>query len=131
MSKDEHHSGIAMLSFLTGTVIGAAVTLLVSPKTGKEIRELLADYSEDIKKRTSDFSQDFDFKGQTESLITQGKDLIERGRELITKGSEMVGQGKEFVEDKKNTLSAAIEAGKEAMEKEKEVVAEKPKKGKK
>lgn len=123
MSREEHNSGIAMLSFLTGTVIGAAITLLVSPKTGKEIREMLANYSDDIKKRTTDFSHDF--RGHTESLIDQGRELIERGKELISRGSEMVDQGKDYVEEKKKTLSAAIEAGKEAMEREKEEEAEK------
>ena len=122
MSRDECGSGITMLSFLTGTVVGAAVTLLIAPKTGKEIRELLANYNEEFKKRTSDLSEDI--QSHTGSAIEQGKDLIEKGKELINKGTQMVGEGKEFFDEKKKTLTAAIEAGKEAMEKEQEVLEE-------
>lgn len=126
MSRDECSSGITMLSFLTGAVIGAAVTLLVAPKTGKEIRGLLADYNEEFKKRTTDLSDDI--QSQTGSIIDRGKELIERGRAMINKGTEMASDGKEYFDEKKKTLTAAIEAGKEAMEKEKEVLAKQEKK---
>lgn len=128
MSKDECNSGIAMLSFLTGTVIGAAITLLVAPKTGKEVREMLAGYGEDIKTRTTDLTGEF--KSHTESMIDQGRSLIEKGKELINRGTEMASEGKEYFEDRKHTLSAAIEAGKDAMQKDKEATAKAAKKEK-
>lgn len=126
MSRDECNSGVAMLSFLTGAVIGAAVTLLVAPKTGKEVRDLLANYNEDFKKRTTDLSDDI--QRQTGSAIEQGRELIEKGRRLINKGTEIASEGKEYLDEKKTTLTAAIEAGKEAMEKEKEDLTKKGKK---
>lgn len=126
MSRDECGSGITMLSFLTGAVIGAAVTLLVAPKTGKEIRDLLADYNEEFKKKSSDLSDDI--QSHTGSAIERGKELIEKGKKLINTGTEMASEGKDYLDEKKKTLTAAIEAGKDAMEKEKEVLGKQEKK---
>jgi gas vesicle protein len=118
MSRDDNCSStIAILSFLTGTVIGAGIALLVTPKTGEETREMLVDYGYGIKSKVSELPDNL--KERAEKATEHGRDMIERGKDLIHRGTDLVGQGKGYLEEKKETLSAAIEAGKKAMQEEK------------
>ncbi|MFZ5776088.1 MAG: YtxH domain-containing protein [Thermodesulfobacteriota bacterium] len=122
MSRDNDcNSGAVMLSFLAGTVVGAAVALLTAPRTGRETRELLADYGAELKHRVDTLPEDLDT--YKESALDRGKEMIERGRELISRGSELATQGKDFLDEKKRALTEAIEAGKKAMEEEREALA--------
>jgi len=119
MNRDNNCSaGIAVISFLAGTVIGAGIALLVAPRTGEETREILKGYGYDLKEKGSKIPGNI--KNSAEHAIDRGKDMIEQGRQLINRGTEMVSHGKEYLDEKKQTLSAAIEAGKEAMSQEKE-----------
>ncbi len=119
MNRDNNCSaGIAVISFLTGTVVGAGIALLVAPRTGEETREILKNYGHDLKEKGSRIPGHI--KHSAENVIDHGKDLIEQGKHMINRGTEMVNQGKEYLDEKKHTLNAAIEAGKEAMRQEKE-----------
>ena len=119
MNRDNNCSaGIAVISFLAGTVIGAGVALLVAPRTGEETREILKGYGNDLREKGSRIPEHI--KDSAESAIDRGKDMIEQGRQMINRGTEMVSHGKEYLDEKKQSLSAAIEAGKEAMKQEKE-----------
>ena len=115
---DSCSSGVTLLSFLTGTVIGAGIALLYAPKTGRETRELLYDYSNDLKEKTKLMPRNV--RDSADSMIDRGRDMIERGKDLIDQGTGMVDQGKSYLDEKKQVLSEAIEAGKEAMQREKE-----------
>jgi len=86
-----------LLAFILGGVVGAGITLLVAPQSGRETREKIKDFAEDIKEKVGDYS---------EQIKNRFKSTVEHG--------------KEFVEEKKSLLTTAIEAGKEAYEKEKE-----------
>lgn len=44
--KNKNTEASALLAFLAGAVVAAGVTLLLAPKTGKEVREKLGDVSE-------------------------------------------------------------------------------------
>jgi gas vesicle protein len=112
-------SGVAVLSFLTGTAIGAALALLLAPRSGRETRELIAEYGTEFKDRTTG-----EIRDRGEDVVEHGRDMIERGREMIARGTEMVGHGRTYLDEKKKTLSAAIDAGKEAMQREKEALSE-------
>jgi len=126
--NDYQESGTSLLSFLAGTVIGAGIALLYAPKTGKETRELLSDYGQDLKDKTAHFpgnayeSAD-GLVDRGRDLIDKGKDFIDRGKDFIEQGTGMVTTGKEYLDEKKHILSEAIEAGKDAMQKEKEDLA--------
>ncbi len=77
--------------FCLGLGIGVAVGVLFAPKSGEETRLLLrskADESRDLLKRRAD-----EFKDQAGDLVDRGKDVISQ---------------------KKEHLSAAVEAGKQA-----------------
>ncbi len=110
--------GVAVLSFLTGAVLGAGLALLYAPKTGRETREMLGEYGTDIKGKASGLRTDV--KGKAETLIERGSEMINRGKNMVGRGSDMLSHGKEYIDEKRQTLASAIEAGKEAMKQEKE-----------
>ena len=114
MSRDDCGSG-SLTTFLTGAIIGAATALLLTPKTGRETRDMLVDYGTTLKDNIPEELK--------EAAIARGREMIEQGKKLIDRGNEMLSEGQEFVDDKKQALNDAIEAGKEAMQKEKEALA--------
>jgi gas vesicle protein len=81
--------------FLLGTLIGAGVALLLTPKTGKEARELLSDRGSEWAKRAQELAGD---------LQVRAGELFEKSRELF--------------EEQTQRLTSAFEAGREAMREE-------------
>lgn len=124
MSRDNYdNSSTAVLAFLAGTVVGAAIALLTAPKTGQETREMLADYGAELKERARTLPDDL--REYKETALARSEDMIAMGKELINKGTDLAAQGREFIDEKKRTLSEAIEAGKVAMQEEREALAQK------
>src|SRR6185369_4972040 len=95
--KCEISAGTVLVSFVAGAAIGAGLALLYAPKSGKEMRETIADLTEDAVDKIKEYAKDAQDKIKT---------VIEDGKETIV--------------EKKSILASAIEAGKEAMQKEKE-----------
>ena len=96
MSDDRGHGAAGYLGwFFLGAVAGAATALLMTPKTGWETRELLAERGGDIFRRAQDAA------GETQS---RAGDLFDRGRE--------------YFEEQTQRLSSAFEAGRAAMREE-------------
>ncbi|ABB32998.1 YtxH domain-containing protein [Geobacter hydrogenophilus] len=89
--------GTVFLSFLAGTAVGAGLGLLLAPKTGKEMRENIMDLTDDAIDK---------IKGFTKEAQGKIKDTYEETKDLIA--------------EKKSIITSAIEAGKEAMDREKE-----------
>lgn len=89
--------GTVFLSFLAGAAVGAGLGLLLAPKTGREMRETIMDLTDEAVDK---------IKGMTKEAQGKLKDTYEETKDLIT--------------EKKAIITSAIEAGKEAMEKEKE-----------
>lgn len=85
------------LSFMAGAAVGAGLALLAAPRTGKELREKIADLTDDA--------------------VTKIKDYASEAQSKITATLE---DGKELIKEKKSIIASAIEAGKDAMEREKE-----------
>lgn len=92
--------GTVFLSFLAGAAVGAGVALLLTPKTGEEMREKIAELAEDA--------------------VDTIKEYAQEAQEKIVSAYE---EGKEVLKEKKSVLASAIEAGKEAMEREREKVS--------
>lgn len=98
MSKDKDiGTGTMLLSFLAGAAVGIGAALLLAPKTGEELRGKIKDMADDAVDRIKEYASEAQEKIRTS---------YEDGRELVL--------------EKKNIISSAIEAGKEAMEREKE-----------
>jgi len=98
MSEERNFSGgSVLLSFVLGGIVGAGIALLLAPQSGKETREKIKNLAEDAKDKATGYAK-------------QVKDRV----------ASTVEQGKEFFEEKKSLLTTAIDAGKDAYEKEKE-----------
>ena len=102
MRHDEegYCGGSLLFSFLLGGLVGAGVALLFAPKSGRETREKIKELAEDVKERA-------------ECYVDQAKGKV----------TSTVGKGKDFFMEKKSIITTAVEAGKEAYEKEKERLA--------
>lgn len=88
-------AGTVLVSFVAGAAIGAVVALLYAPKSGQEMRENIADLTEDA--------------------VDKIKEYAKEAQEKIKAAIE---DGKETIVEKKSVLASAIEAGREAMQKE-------------
>jgi gas vesicle protein len=98
MSEERGYSGAAVaLGFILGGAFGAGVAMLFAPESGRRTRERLRDLAADMRDKTIDLSED---------LRDRAEDAVERSREVL--------------EEKKSILSAAVQAGKEAMQRERD-----------
>jgi len=99
MADNDNGAGVGavLLSFLAGAAVGAGVALLVAPKSGEEIRGKIRNLADDAIDKIKEYTSEAQDK--IKATIEDGKGLIN---------------------EKKSILSSAIEAGKEAMEREKE-----------
>lgn len=101
MSEEKGISaGTVLVSFVAGAAIGAGLALLYAPKSGSEMRGTIADFTEDAVDKIKEYTKEAQEKIKT---------AIEDGKETII--------------EKKSILTSAIEAGREAMQKEKERAA--------
>jgi gas vesicle protein len=89
-------SGSKVSYFLVGVGIGALLGILFAPKTGEETREFLRERAD------------------------EGKDYAQRkARELRERADELLEHSEELVKGSKDKLTAALDAGKEAYQREK------------
>ena len=90
------NTGSKISYFLVGLGIGAMVGILFAPKAGEETREFLAQKAE------------------------EGKEYAQKkARELRERAEDLVERGKHVAMRQKETLSAAVDAGREAYQREK------------
>ncbi|HEY5973468.1 MAG TPA: YtxH domain-containing protein [Geobacteraceae bacterium] len=90
-------AGTVLLSFLAGAAVGAGVALLLAPQTGEEIRDKI--------------------KGLADDAIDKIKEYTTEAQDKI---KTTIEDGKELIQEKKSILTSALEAGKEAMDRERE-----------
>jgi gas vesicle protein len=95
--RNEIGTGTMLLSFLAGAAVGVGAALLLAPKTGEEMRGRIKDLADDAVDKIKEYAND--------------------AQEKIRASYE---DGKEVVLEKKSIITSAIEAGKEAMAREKE-----------
>src|SRR5712672_397737 len=82
--------------FLVGLGIGALVGILFAPKSGEETREFLSEKAD------------------------EGREYAQRkARELRERAEDLVERSKSVATQKKESISAAIDAGREAYQREK------------
>jgi gas vesicle protein len=130
MTESENSSASEKLTFLLiGAGIGATLALLFAPKSGRELRGDIADYTrrgvdaagEGARQLGTRASELYD----TTSTRVQGAYGTARDRATNAYGAarERVSQGAEAVADiasrQKDQIQAAIEAGKQAYREEK------------
>lgn len=94
---EETRVGEKALFFVLGGFIGAAVALLLAPRSGEETRRLIAAKTRE--------SADF---------------IANRTKDISEKGTGLIDRGKELLQQQRDQLSAALEAGKQAYREEKD-----------
>jgi gas vesicle protein len=99
MKNEEGGNGVKsfILTFLIGGLAGAGAALLFAPKIGRETRQTIKDAAGNVKEKTGEC---------VEQVKTNIISAVEKGKGLF--------------QEKKAIFATAIEAGKEAYEKEKE-----------
>ena len=89
-------SGSKISYFIAGLGIGALVGILFAPKSGDETREYLNQRAE------------------------EGREYAQRkARELRERAEDFVERGKQVASRQKDSISAAVDAGREAYQREK------------
>ena len=100
-------NGEKILYFMIGGFVGAAIGLLLAPKSGEETRAFLG----------SKYREGTSLLGEK---ARQGRDAIaEKSREVSGKVSQTLDKGREMINRQKGQVNAAIEAGKQAYTEEK------------
>jgi gas vesicle protein len=99
MANDERGigAGTVLVSFLAGAVIGTGLALLFAPKSGKETRAKLRDLADDA--------------------VDKIREMTEQAEANLMDAYE---EGIESIREKREIIKSAMEAGKEAIEKEKQ-----------
>lgn len=90
-------AGTVLVSFVAGAALGAGLALLYAPKSGREMRESVADLTEDALDKIKEYAK-------------EAQDKIKSALE----------DGKETIVEKKSILASAIEAGRDAIQREKD-----------
>src|SRR3989441_6565009 len=93
--SNERASGGYMGWFLFGTVLGAIAAVLLTPKTGAQAREILADHGGDVARRA-----------QEVAVEAQGR------------AGEWLDKSRELFEEQTQRRMSAFEAGRDAMREE-------------
>lgn len=83
-----------------GGLIGGGAALLFAPRSGKETRQRIEGFADDV-------------KGRAQCYYMRGKGKV----------TTAVGKGRDFFEGKKSLIMASVEAGKDAYAKERDRLA--------
>ena len=104
MSDDRGSGSGVILSFLLGGLTGAALAILFAPRSGEETREMLG--------------------GRLREGAERGKKIRERatarGREILEDATDYVDSQREALDKRRERLSSAVEAGRQAFRDEKD-----------
>ena len=85
-TQEESYGRLAW--FLTGAIIGATVTVLYAPKSGRDTRKYLSDVTQQSRDAVTDTST---------NIVEAGKDMFERGRKLVEDASDLFERGRKLV----------------------------------
>ena len=105
MARDDSAAGTVIVAFVLGAITGAAVALLMAPATGEETRRVLADKAREGRERATEAGG-----GDGGCVWAEG---VRGGSDPPTEAAK---QGREFVNRQRDTLSSAIDRGREAYE---------------
>jgi gas vesicle protein len=74
------------IGLLCGCAVGAAIGLLMAPKTGVEMRQTLAESAERFRRKASDTYSDASEK--VGNIVDKGRSAMRRGRETAESAAE-------------------------------------------
>ncbi len=84
-------AGAVFLSFLLGGVVGAGLAMLLTPQSGRETRQKIREFADDVKDRVSTtMDKGREYYDERKSVITSA---IDAGREAYEKEKERLSKG--------------------------------------
>ena len=84
----QNNSG-SLVWFVAGAAIGATITLLYAPQSGKDTRRLLSKKARKVSDAIADAGRD---------AMDKGRDLFEKGRKVADEAAELFERGRRLVE---------------------------------
>jgi gas vesicle protein len=111
MSTKNNQVKVGALMLLAGGIIGAGLSLLYTPQSGKRTRSDVARLSRKVKEQAADAVEEF-----TESVNEMVDSVIDKAAELLDKGKDMAFSAKQDVLE-------AIAEGQARLDKEKSRLA--------
>lgn len=110
MSEDEQEgSGAAVaLAFFLGGLLGAGLALFLAPKAGRETREMVKELGTQVKEKVTPLADEM--RKRVEQTMGEVRKRVE----------ESLEEGREFVDRQKAIVAAAVDAGKEAVQRERQ-----------
>ena len=100
-ATEEHGGAGFLMGLLAGTALGAAIGLLLAPKSGAEMRRTLVDSAERFRQKANETYRD------ASSAVG---DLVDRGRNLAREGRQRVEQA---VDEAKSAYNDEVSANRE------------------
>jgi gas vesicle protein len=85
------HSGSWLLSFFLGGVVGAAVALLLAPKSGRQTRGQIKDIAHDYKEKAEGYYDQA--KSKMSTVVQKGTEIIHRKGSGNDSASEVPDSG--------------------------------------
>ncbi len=104
MPEKESRLGSIFLAFLAGAFIGTGLGLLFAPSSGQETREKIKGASHDAKERTVKTASQA--KGKVDELVVHGKEKISSAKDSVKAAVEA---GKDAFHNKKAELTEEVE----------------------
>ena len=105
---DEQQDRGVLLSVLAGiglgAIVGAAVALVLAPKSGAEVRDDLRVTLDDLKCKAEKVAADLSAKG--EELVAKGRDVVESTTSRV---KDAVGAGREAMEEARAEAEEGVE----------------------
>ncbi|MEM4261110.1 MAG: YtxH domain-containing protein [Candidatus Woesearchaeota archaeon] len=135
MSSDANFTKGFIFGTIIGGAIGAITALLLAPKSGKELRQDIAEKSSEIYGKASDLFNQVESKVNTNvsSVINEGKEkakkiiseakvqadaLLHNAEKVLNEAKMKASSAKEIVQEKIDTLRDAAKASVEAFKAE-------------
>jgi gas vesicle protein len=125
-----YSKGLA-IGVILGGALGAAIALLLAPKTGKEMRRDLAERSGEIYDRASDFAQEQsrrvgdyvnEGKVRADEIVRttrqQAGSLLNEAESLMSDARSRIGTTQGNIKDNIERIQEAAQAGSEAFQRE-------------
>ena len=108
--------GMSMLiaGFGLGTLVGTVIGMLIAPKSGRELRGDIADYSKNYYDKAKEYSREAYDAGRAKAreAYESGKG---RAKEYSAKVGEKISDAKEHLTDAASRLTTSVKSGVDAI----------------
>jgi gas vesicle protein len=81
-------AGISLAWFLVGAAVGGSIALLYAPRTGKDMRRMIAKKTEQSKEALTDSSKE---------VLDRGRELFDRAREVADEAADTFDRARKLV----------------------------------